>query len=156
MSSTKSIYKLNSKYSNNHIILEWEGLTTKFEHWNATADLELMPLNLWCNIRESTTTQMCQYVWMYWLYEWGRLNAKGYMHEQCWLIWTWEYIHAYITVTELVEILTNESEYWQHECTDTEILNRWTTIFDNLNYKELVWLTVSDNPEAEYWYHEFW
>ena len=78
------------------------------------------------------------------------------MNEQCQLIWMWEYIHAYITVTKLVKILTTESAYWQYEYTDTEILSRWTTIFDSSNYEELVWFTVSDSPEAEYWYHKFW
>ncbi|KAF3679584.1 putative C2 and GRAM domain-containing protein-like [Capsicum annuum] len=35
-------------------------LTVNSKHWNATADLGLVPLNLWCNIRESTIAQMRQ------------------------------------------------------------------------------------------------
>ncbi len=66
-----------------------------------------------------------------------------------WLIWTWVYIHVYINVTELVEILTTKFEYWQHECTDIEILNRWMTISDSSSYEESVWLTMSNNLETE-------
>ncbi|KAF3628898.1 hypothetical protein FXO38_27977 [Capsicum annuum] len=33
-------------------------LIANSEHWNATAGLELMPLNLWCNIRENSIAQM--------------------------------------------------------------------------------------------------
>ena len=32
-------------------------------NWNATTDLELVSLNRWCNMKESTIAQMRQYNW---------------------------------------------------------------------------------------------
>ncbi|PHT45609.1 hypothetical protein CQW23_14767 [Capsicum baccatum] len=60
------LLKAKLKYGSNKVVImssdnEDSLLTLTVENCNATAALELMPLNLWCNIRESTIAQMRQY-----------------------------------------------------------------------------------------------